>query len=138
MGLNSRLDEIQAAVLRVKLKRLDEDNQKRKDVACYYTEHIKHPNIALPQTDEGHVWHLFVIRCKQRDRLQTYLLEKEVQTLIHYPVPPHKQKAYSDFNGMNLPVTEEIHREVLSLPISPLCQEEELRCIVNNIDSYRN
>jgi dTDP-4-amino-4,6-dideoxygalactose transaminase len=137
-GLNSRLDEIQAAVLRVKLKRLDEDNQKRRGVADYYMQNIKHPDIILPKVDYGHVWHLFVIRCKERDRLQSYLSELGVQTMIHYPIPPHKQLAYSDFNNMCFPVTEEIHREVLSLPISPVSQKEELRCIVKYISSYGN
>jgi dTDP-4-amino-4,6-dideoxygalactose transaminase len=137
-GLNSRLDEIQAAVLRVKLTRLDEDNQKRKDVADYYTQNIKHSDIILPNTDHEHVWHLFVIRCKERDRLQSYLSEMGVQTLIHYPIPPHKQRAYADFNSLCFPVTEQIHQEVLSLPISPVSQKEELRCIVKYISSYGN
>lgn len=135
-GLNSRLDEIQAAVLRVKLARLDEDNHKRMDAAGYYMEHIKHPDIVLPYTSEGHVWHLFVIRCKARDRLQAYLSEKGVETLIHYPIPPHKQKAYSDFNDISLPVTEEIHHQVLSLPLSPIIKTDEKRSLVQAINNY--
>ena len=133
-GLNSRLDEIQATVLRVKLKRLDQDNQKRRDVADFYIQNINHPDIILPQHDSGHVWHLFVIRCKERDRLQASLSEKGVQTLIHYPIPPHKQKAYADFNSMSIPVTERIHREVLSLPISPVLTGDEANQVVQSIN----
>jgi dTDP-4-amino-4,6-dideoxygalactose transaminase len=133
-GLNSRMDEIQAAVLRVKLTRLDEDNQKREDVANYYIQNIKHPDIILPQAGDDHVWHLFVIRCKDREQHQNNLTEKGVQTLIHYPTPPHKQKAYSDFNGMSLPVTEKIHRQVLSLPISPVLTRDEARQVVQSIN----
>lgn len=137
-GLNSRLDEIQAAILRVKLARLDEDNQKRRDVATYYCEHIRHADIILPQSDQGqgHVWHVFVVRCQTRDHLQAYLQEQGVQTLIHYPLPPHKQKAYKDWNGRHYAITEKIHAEVLSLPISPVLSEEEVHAVALRVNGY--
>lgn len=128
-GLNSRLDEIQAAILRVKLKRLDADNQRRREIAQYYCENITNPDIILPYLPDSyrdrsiaqslsHVWHLFVIRTTNRDNLQQYLTENGIQTLIHYPIPPHKQYAYKEWNGHNHSYTEKIHNEVLSLPIS--------------------
>ncbi len=139
IGLNSRLDEIQAAFLSVKLKHLDSDNAKRKSIADYYLRHIHHPEITLPfkQSDEGHVWHLFVIRCSQRDKLQAYLAENKIQTLIHYPIAPHKQKGYPQFNSMSLPVTENIHREVLSLPIGPTMTLEETARVCDVINTFK-
>ena len=141
-GLNSRLDEIQAAVLRVKLPRLDADNQHRREIAQLYIDNINHPDIILPPTSNqkpvtsnlDHVWHLFVIRHPKRDRLHKYLAENGVQTLIHYPIPPHKQKAYKDLNNLSMSVTEKIHREVLSLPISqviPLNEVESINKLIN-------
>jgi len=135
-GMNSRLDEIQAAVLRVKLKRLDADNEHRKKIANYYLQHITNPNIVLPQPVADHVWHLFVIRCTQRDALQKHLTNNQVQTLIHYPIPPHQQGAYQEWNSWSLPITEQIHREVLSLPISPLMKVEEAERVVEAINSF--
>jgi dTDP-4-amino-4,6-dideoxygalactose transaminase len=148
-GLNSRLDEIQAAVLRVKLRRLDADNRKRNDLALYYIENISHPDIILPlpkrgikesETDKpfgpGHIWHVFVIRCSHRDDLQKFLNKNDIQTLIHYPVPPHRQPAYVEWSQMSLPLTERIHNEVLSLPMSPLMSEAELKTVVDVINSY--
>ena len=121
-GYNSRLDELQAAFLRVKLKYLDEDNNKRKKVARYYLENIKNNDILSPFIPDyaDPVWHLFVIRNKNRDKLQKYLKQNEIQTMIHYPVPPHKQKAYESINNSSFPVSEQLHEEVLSLPISGL------------------
>lgn len=121
-GVNSRLDEIHAAVLDVKLAGLDADNAHRRRIAEYYREHIQNPAITLPQChhEEGHVWHLFVVRCATRDRLQQHLAAAGIQTLIHYPIPAHKQPAYAALNHLQLPITEQIHREVLSLPISPV------------------
>jgi len=144
-GLNSRLDEIQAAILRVKLARLDEDNQKRREVADYYSRNISTPAIVLPARDtkqriaslKSHVWHLFVVRCQERDRLQSYLCEMGIQTLIHYPIAPHKQKAYKDWSGMDMPVTESIHREVLSLPMSPVMLSEEMRQVCDLINRFK-
>jgi dTDP-4-amino-4,6-dideoxygalactose transaminase len=144
-GLNSRLDEIQAAILRVKLARLDEDNRKRREIAACYLNHINHPNIMLPKDpnesaavvrDTSHIWHVFVIRCKERDRLQSYLTEKGVQTLIHYPIPPHKQQAYRDMNTRSFPITEAIHREVLSLPISPVMSPHDVNEICRLLNAW--
>ena len=124
-GVNSRLDEIQAAMLNVKLKYLDQETQHRRIIANLYLDGIKNPVIQLPlkevnaETYEQHVWHLFVIRSNQREALQQYLLNHGVQTLIHYPIPPHKQQAYKEWNNLNYPISEQIHDEVLSLPIGP-------------------
>tara|TARA_E500000305_G_scaffold109017_1_gene112934 strand:- start:11861 stop:12964 length:1104 start_codon:yes stop_codon:yes gene_type:complete len=119
-GVNSRLDEIQAAMLRVKLRYLDYEIENRREVAEYYLRNIANPLIQLPKVElrESHVWHLFVVRSSQRDALQTYLKKHGVQTLIHYPVPPHQQKAYSSGLFGKYPLTEQIHKSVLSLPIS--------------------
>lgn len=142
-GINSRLDEIQAAILRVKLKRLDIDNQCRNELAKYYFENIEHKEIILPRCQSfdislpEHVWHLFVIRHPRRQFLQDYLTENGVQTLIHYPIPSHKQVAYAEWNGMVLPVTEKIHKEVLSLPMSPLLTEKEIKIIVDLINRFK-
>lgn len=135
-GINSRLDEIQAAVLDVKLKCLDDDNNKRREIAKYYLANIKNPNIILPQTydKQAHVWHIFAIRTKDRNRLQEYLKDNGIQTLIHYPIPPHKQECYKEWNNLSFPITEKIHDEILSLPISPVMTKEEAKdvCIVIN------
>jgi len=142
-GLNSRLDEIQAAVLRVKLRRLDQDNEKRRIIAQYYCQHITNPNIILPNNNVesgtfnlAHVWHLFVIRCENRSHLQEYLLQNGVQTLIHYPIPPHKQKAYAEYHNMSFKITEQIHNEVLSLPISPVMDISDIKVVVDKLNSY--
>jgi dTDP-4-amino-4,6-dideoxygalactose transaminase len=137
-GFNSRLDEIQAAILGVKLKYIDEDNNRRKEVARYYLENIKHDEITLPivQDWDAHVFHLFPVLCKQRDQLQQYLKNNGIETLIHYPIPPHKQKAYEDWNSMILPITEKIHAEELSLPISQVITDEELKVVVKTVNSF--
>jgi len=179
-GLNSRLDEIQAAFLRVKLPRLDADNQHRREIAQYYLNNINHPDIILPylegseyrptslklrhmkgQSTEdiqktgtnqsissepralspvplalSHIWHLFVIRSPHRDILQQHLTDHGVQTVIHYPIPPHKQDAYREWNEMSLPVTEKIHREVLSLPVSPLMTIDEAAFVTQAINTF--
>lgn len=138
-GLNSRLDEIQAAILDVKLKYLDADNEKRREVAKYYIENIKHPDIILsPSPLKGdHVWHLFVIRTARRDELLKYLTENGVQTLIHYPVPPHNQKCYTELNQLSLPITEKIHNEVLSLPISQVIKSEDITKIILTVNQFK-
>ena len=140
IGLNSRMDEIQAGVLSVKLKHLDDANSKRKKVAKYYLSHINNPKIVLPQIInrkiESHVWHLFVIRSERRDELQTYLKEKGVQTIIHYPIPPHKQNCYQELNSYSLRITEKIHNEVLSLPISPVLDEKDMIRIVDVVNNF--
>jgi dTDP-4-amino-4,6-dideoxygalactose transaminase len=137
-GLNSRLDEIQAAFLNVKLKFIQRDIEGRRRIANYYLEHIKNLAIILPEilNENGHVWHLFVIRIKNREKLQSYLNEKDIQTLIHYPIPPFKQKAYLAFNDLNFPITEKIHEEVLSLPISGVMSNEEVKKIVKALNNY--
>ena len=137
-GLNSRMDEIQAAFLNVKLPYVDTEIDKRRTVANYYLEHIKNPKIILPNVglNEEHVWHLFVIRTKNRDRLQKYLLENGIQTLIHYPIPPHKQECYKDFDNLSLPNTELMHEEVLSLPISNVMSVDEIYEIIKVINEY--
>ena len=119
-GVNSRLDEIQAAMLRVKLRHLDKEIEKRREIADSYLQNINNENIILPKVraKDNSVWHLFVIRTNKRDELQKYLLDNGVQTLIHYPLAPHKQEAYKEWSDENLPISERIHDEALSLPIS--------------------
>ncbi|NOG31676.1 DegT/DnrJ/EryC1/StrS family aminotransferase [Halomonas sp. TBZ9] len=125
-GVNSRLDEIQAAMLRVKLRHLDKEIQNRRQVAEHYLAHIDNPSIQLPAIGalETHVWHLFVIRCQQREALQHHLADQGVQTLIHYPIPPHHQKAYACWQAEHYPITENIHQTVLSLPMGPCLTSE--------------
>jgi len=160
-GLNSRLDEIQAAILRIKLRGLDADNQRRREIAQYYLDNIKNPYIILPQTYESnrqtgkrnnvfkticpascalrldHVWHLFVIRSPERERLQKYLSDNGIETIIHYPVPPHKQDAFIEWNHISLPVTEEIHKEVISIPISPVMSKADIKYVVTIINGFK-
>ena len=140
-GLNSRLDEIQAAVLRVKLKYLDKENHIRRDIANRYITEIKNDLIILPYNFDNnilsHVWHLFVIRTRYRDNLVSYLTKNNIQTLIHYPIPIHKQNAYKEFSNLKLPITELIHNEVLSLPISPVMTEEEVDQIIFCINNFK-
>lgn len=137
-GLNSRLDEIQAAFLNVKLKYIQDDIDGRRKVANYYLNNIKNDNIILPTVieEEGHVWHLFVIRTENRNSLQEYLLDNDIQTLIHYPIPIHKQQAYMEFNRLNFPLTEQIQNEVLSLPIYPNMSKEIINTIISAINNY--
>jgi dTDP-4-amino-4,6-dideoxygalactose transaminase len=137
-GLNSRMDEIQAAFLNVKLPYVDFEIANRRKVANYYLEQIKNPKIILPNAglENEHVWHLFVIRTDNRDSLHKYLADNGIQTLIHYPIPPHKQVCYKDFNNLSLPNTELIHEEVLSLPMSPVMNEEELLKIIKILNEY--
>ena len=145
IGLNSRLDEIQAAALRVKLQRMETDNQRRREVAQYYLTHINKAGIILPQTaigkqsvanDRSHVWHLFVVRNSNRDLLQKHLEANGVQTLIHYPIPPHKQQAYQQWNHLSFPITERIHQEVLSLPISAVLKATEMARVAEAVNSF--
>ena len=138
-GLNSRLDEIQAAVLGVKLKYIDAENNRRREIAKRYIAEIKNPNIILPENPESeaeHVWHVFIIRTAEREKLQNYLTEKGVQTLIHYPIPPHKQEAYKEWNNLSFPISEKIHEEVLSLPISPVMSDDEVTEIIQVINKF--
>jgi dTDP-4-amino-4,6-dideoxygalactose transaminase len=150
-GFNNRLDEIQAAVLSIKLKYLDEANQKRREVAQFYYDNIKNEKIILPISEDrkpqednsrkildnkAHVWHLFVIRTGKRDNLQQYLNARGIQTVIHYPVPPHKQNAYKKLNNLSYPITEKIHNEVLSLPISNVMELSEIEYVVKTLNEY--
>jgi len=137
-GKNSRLDEIQAAILSVKLKFLKADNNRRREIAKYYRENIKNDKIILPQTyDElAHVWHVFVIRVKDREKMKKYLTDNDIQFNIHYPIAPHKQLCYQEWEQLSLPVTELIHREVISIPISPILTDREVSHIVEVLNDY--
>lgn len=137
-GRNSRIDEIQAAVLSVKLKYLDSENQRRKDIAQYYFSHIDNPLVVLPAYDKVNdsVWHIFPIRCNKRDELLRYLLDRGIQTLIHYPIPPHHQRCYRDWASMSLPITEQIHQEELSLPLTPYLSDSECAEVVNAVNNF--
>jgi dTDP-4-amino-4,6-dideoxygalactose transaminase len=137
-GRNSRLDEIQAAILDVKLKHLDEDITIRKQVAKYYMDNITNPQIILPNIFDWdqHVFHIFPIRCTERDRLQQYLTNNGIQTNIHYPTPLHKQECYKEWNNISLPVTEQIHKEELSLPMSSVMSELDIKDIVDVINAW--
>lgn len=138
-GRNSRLDEIQAAVLDVKLKYLEADNAHRKAIAAYYYENLSNPLISLPERlpDEQNVYHLFPVFCSRRDELQAYLKDNGVGTLIHYPIPPHKQECYKEFSHLSLPFTEKIAREELSIPIGPCITKEEAGQVVSILNSFR-
>ena len=138
-GLNSRLDELQAAFLRVKLKHLDSAIEKRRDAAAFYRAHIKNSVIKLPLVlhEESHVWHLFVVRVKERDRFQGWLSVKGIQTVIHYPIPPHQQPAYKEWDGLNYAVTEEIHKQVISLPISEVITKDEMNKIIKAVNTFK-
>lgn len=138
-GLNSRLDEIQAAALDVKLKYIDQENEARRKVAKRFISEIKNPKIILPDYPENEkemVWHIFAIECEQRDALQSYLTENGIQTIIHYPIPPHKQKAYEEYNHLSFPITERMSREILSLPISSVLTEEEVSKIIEVVNNF--
>ncbi|MBW3530949.1 DegT/DnrJ/EryC1/StrS family aminotransferase [Shewanella sp. NKUCC06_TVS] len=137
-GVNSRLDEIQAAMLRVKLPYLEAETTRRQQISQKYRAGITNPQIILPQvTDElAHVWHLFVVRCDQREVLQQYLANEGVQTLIHYPIPPHKQQAYSEFQSQYLPLTEVIHQQVLSIPLDPTMSDEVTNQVIAVLNGF--
>jgi dTDP-4-amino-4,6-dideoxygalactose transaminase len=137
-GINSRLDEIQAAMLRVKLRYLDADTARRRAIAAQYRDGIAHPGILLPvvRSEEAHVWHLFVIRSPWRDALQRYLRTLGVQTQVHYPVPPHQQAAYPELADRALPITELLHAEVLSLPMSPTLTDAQVQRVIAACRSF--
>ncbi len=139
LGVNSRLDEIQAAMLSVKLKYLDEDTRRRQAIARAYLTGIKNDFILLPETPvEGqHVWHLFVVRSEYRDQLQAFLLQKGIETLIHYPIPPHKQIAYKNYSNLYLPFTERLHAEALSLPIGPAMTDEQVFEVISACNLFK-
>jgi dTDP-4-amino-4,6-dideoxygalactose transaminase len=135
-GTNSRLDEMQAAMLRVKLRHLNKENEKRKEVASYYLENIKNENIVLPIVTTNSVWHLFLIRTRKRHELQNYLLDNGIQTLIHYPIAPHKQEAYKEWKEESYPISELLHNEVLSLPISGVQSLSDMESVVSVINDF--
>ncbi|WP_298137316.1 DegT/DnrJ/EryC1/StrS aminotransferase family protein [Flavobacterium sp.] len=138
LGINSRLDEIQAAFLNEKLPNLDSDNNRRRVIAKRYLSEIKNDKIVLPRVDimDNHVFHLFVIRTKNRQELQDYLLKNNIETVIHYPIAPHKQKALSSWNNLSFPITEKIHDEVLSLPMSPVLTNYEVSFVIEILNRY--
>ena len=137
-GINSRLDEIQAAILDVKLPHLDKDNERRRQIAKYYRENIKNPKLILPEAydEKAHVWHVFAVRTEDRDGFQQYLTQNEIQTIIHYPTPPHKQEAYKEWNNLSFPITEEIHNTIISIPISPVMTDEEVQRVMEVLNGY--
>ena len=136
-GRNSRIDEIQAAILDVKLRYLDVENQKRKQIAAIYINKVNNPLIRIPQCDDRDcVWHIFPVLCEHRDRLQQYLKDNGVETQIHYPIPPHKQRCYSEWNHLSFPITERIHREELSIPCNQAMKNEEVDEIINLLNSF--
>jgi dTDP-4-amino-4,6-dideoxygalactose transaminase len=141
-GVNSRLDTLQAAILQVKLVRLDLDNARRNQIAAYYLSHIRHPDITLPfdadsgRTGSENVWHLFVIRSPRRDDLHRYLSRHGIETLVHYPIPPHRQKAFEYLPPLSLPITERIHEQVLSLPLNPVMTDDEVRAVAETVNRW--
>jgi dTDP-4-amino-4,6-dideoxygalactose transaminase len=138
VGVNSRLDELQAAFLNLKLPNLDADNQKRRTIARRYLSEIKNDKIILPfwNLSDNHVFHLFVIRTQNREDLQKYLAANTIETMIHYPIPPHQQKALQSWNDLSFPITKKIHHEVLSLPISPVMTMDEVSHVIGVLNKY--
>lgn len=137
-GVNSRLDEIQANITNEKLKDLDANNQKRRAIAHRYIQEISNEKITLPAWNgsENHVFHIFAVRVEDREGFKSYLLQKGIETLVHYPIPPHKQECLKEFNGLTLPVSEKIHREIISLPCHQMLLDEEVSYIINMINEY--
>ena len=136
-GYNSRIDEIQAAILDVKLKYLDVENARRKEIASLYINKVKNPKIIIPNCDDRDcVWHIFPILCENRDELQKYLLEHGVETQIHYPIPPHKQKCYSEWNILSFPITEHIHAQELSIPCNQAMAQKEVDTIIDLLNEF--
>jgi len=137
-GQNTRLDEVQALFLNIKLKQLDEDNRKRCEIAKYYLKEVINPKIELPYYtgDHDHVFHQFVVRVDNREKFVEYLKLKGIETLIHYPVAPHHQKALSEYEHLHLPITDEIHKTVVSIPLNPILSEEEMNKIIECLNAY--
>lgn len=137
-GVNSRLDEIQSAMLSIKLKFLDSDIAKRRQIAEKYNNQIKNTLISKPYFNDmcHHVWHLYVLRTEHRTQFQQYMTENGVQCLIHYPIPPHKQAAYKYWNNMSLPVTELVHKEIISIPMDPTMTEDEVQQVIDVVNGF--
>ena len=137
-GRNSRLDEVQAAVLRVKLKYIDAENAVRKSIAEYYSSHVSNPKLLLPthEYNANSVQHIYPVLCKERERLQEYLLQKGIHTMIHYPIPPHRQRCYKELDGLSLPITERIHAEELSIPLNPALKQEDVETITEALNGF--
>jgi len=138
-GVNSRLDELQAALLTVKLKTLEEETSRRRQVAHKYIAGITNAEVVVPQVEinSAHVWHLFVVRCTDRAKFQKYLLDHDIQTVIHYPIPPHHQEAYQEWNTLSYPISEKIHSEVISLPISQVMNNQDVQHVINIVNNYK-
>ncbi len=142
-GLNSRLDELQAPILSIKLESLDADNAYRRNVAQQYLTQIKNEEVILPSgaqdvaDDLSHVWHVFTVRTKNRDAFEKHLADAGIQTVIHYPVPPHKQPAYKEWNHLSFPISERIHNEIISIPISPVITPEQITEVINAVNSFK-
>lgn len=136
-GVNSRLDELQAAVLRVKLKYIDKENNYRNAIAAKYISEVSNPVVLLPSSsvDKEHVWHIFTVECESRERLRHYLGEHNIQTMIHYPVPPYKQKAYREYNQLSFPITESIHNSIISLPAGPHLTDTEVNKVIEVLNA---
>jgi len=137
-SINSRLDELQAAFLRIKLRSLDGCNQRRREIANFYLTHIRNEAVILPKvlSEKAHVWHVFVLRVRQRDHFQQYLVNAGIQTLIHYPIPPHKQEAYKEWSDESFPISELLHQQVISIPISEVITDNERDKIIEKVNSY--
>ena len=135
-GRNSRIDELQAAMLSVKLRHLDADNLRRKEIAARYISKVENPQIRIPQSDRDCVWHIFSIFCEHRDQLQQYLAENGIETQIHYPIPPHKQGCCREWNHLSLPITEQIHAQELSIPCHQAMTDEDVNRIINLLNAF--
>ena len=136
LGRNSRIDELQAAILDAKLKDLDAANQHRKEIAAIYINKVSNPLITIPQCQRDSVYHIFPVLCTRRDQLRQYLLDHGVETEVHYPIPPHKQQGYKEWNQLSFPVTERIHREELSLPCNPAITKEEASYVADLVNGF--
>ena len=135
-GRNSRIDELQAAMLDVKLKYLDAENHRRKEIAALYINKVENPMIRIPQSDRDCVWHIFPIFCQNRDQLQQYLAKNGVETQIHYPIPPHKQRCYKEWSHLSLPITEQIHAQELSIPCHQAMSNADANCIADLLNEF--
>jgi dTDP-4-amino-4,6-dideoxygalactose transaminase len=138
IGVNSRLDEVQASILRVKLKYLDQDNEYRRKIARFYLDNIVNPNVILPSASSlDNVYHVFPVRVRDRDQFINYLAENSIQTLVHYPTPPYRQKCYDGYFDGYFPISDMIHRQVVSIPISPVISDDDINKVTDVINEYK-